>query len=55
VLGYTGAEIVEDACVRLPIARSLVDEGDVIPDEEIRAGLARAVDALASRVRGAAA
>ena len=54
VLGYTGAEIVEDACVRVPVARSLVEEDGLIRDEEVRARLARAMDALLARVRVAA-
>ena len=40
VLGYTGAEIVEAACVRVPIARNVVGEDGVIHDAEIRAQLA---------------
>ena len=55
VLGYTGAEIIEDACVRVPIARNLVGEDGVIRDEETRARLARAIDAIVSHLRVAAA
>jgi chromate reductase, NAD(P)H dehydrogenase (quinone) len=51
VLGYTGAEIVEQACVRVPIARKDVDEDGLIGDEEIRAGLRAALDALVEHVR----
>jgi NAD(P)H-dependent FMN reductase len=51
VLGYTGAEIIEEACMRVPIARNLVDEDGVIRDEETRALLARAIDAIVSHVR----
>jgi NAD(P)H-dependent FMN reductase len=53
VLGYTGAEIVEDACVRVPIARTLVGEDGVIRDEEARARLSEAVGALVAHVQAA--
>jgi chromate reductase len=49
VLGYTGAEIVEDACARVPIARTLVGEDGIIRDEEIRARLEGALRALVGR------
>jgi chromate reductase len=55
VLGYTGEEIIEEACVRVPIARNLVDEDGVIRDPEARARLARALDAIVSQLRVAAA
>jgi chromate reductase, NAD(P)H dehydrogenase (quinone) len=53
VLGYTGAEIVEEACARVPIARKLVGEDGVIRDEEIRASLRAARDALVAHARRA--
>jgi chromate reductase, NAD(P)H dehydrogenase (quinone) len=46
VLGYSGAEIVEAACVRIPVARDAVGPDGVIADEEIRAAIRAAVDAL---------
>jgi chromate reductase len=55
VLGYTGAEIIEDACVRVPIARNLVGEDGVIRDEDVRAQLRAAIDAIVSQLRVAAA
>lgn len=48
---YTGAEIVEEACVRVPIARKLVEEDGMIRDEEIRSSLRAALDALVAHVR----
>jgi chromate reductase, NAD(P)H dehydrogenase (quinone) len=54
VLGYTGAEIVEQACVRVPIARTDVGEDGLIGDEEIRARLRAALDALVEHLRRAA-
>jgi chromate reductase len=51
VLGYTGAEIVEDACVRVPIARKQVGEDGVIRDPEIRSELGAALAALCHHLR----
>jgi NAD(P)H-dependent FMN reductase len=51
VLGYVGADLVEEACVRVPIARKDVGPGGVIHDEGIRARLALALAALARHVR----
>ncbi|CAN5574726.1 hypothetical protein BH20ACT18_BH20ACT18_07070 [soil metagenome] len=53
VLGYVGAEIVEDACSAIPVARRLVDADGLIRDDEIRARLARVLDALAGHLRQA--
>ncbi|MEV4259626.1 NAD(P)H-dependent oxidoreductase [Spirillospora sp. NPDC049652] len=46
VLGYTGAAIVEEACVRLPVDRTQVDGQGVITDPEVRARLAKVLDRL---------
>ena len=51
VLGYVGAEVVEGACVRLPITRDLIDGDGLISDEQIRAQIVAALTALA-RHRG---
>jgi chromate reductase len=53
VLGYTGAEIVEQACVRVPVARKAVDDDGLIRDEEIRRGLRASLDVIVpcTRVR----
>jgi chromate reductase len=53
VLGYTGAEIVEQGCVRVPIARTDVGEDGLIGDEGIRGALRAALDALVGHVRRA--
>ena len=50
VLGYVGAEIVEDACGAIPVARQLVDTDGLIRDDEIRAGLAHVLNALVGHV-----
>jgi NAD(P)H-dependent FMN reductase len=51
VLGYAGADIVEAACVRIPVARNAVGPDGVIADGEIRAAIRAALDALAASVR----
>jgi NAD(P)H-dependent FMN reductase len=51
VLGYTGADIVEEACVRVPIARSMVGADGLIGDEAVRGELAAVIDAIAAHVR----
>ncbi|HSA53381.1 MAG TPA: NAD(P)H-dependent oxidoreductase [Yinghuangia sp.] len=52
VLAYTGADIVEDACVRIPVARSAIDtETGTITDPVARAALAKAVETLVRHTR----
>ncbi len=46
VLGYAGADIVEDACVRIPVDRALVVDG-VVSDAEVRSRIAGVVHTLA--------
>jgi NAD(P)H-dependent FMN reductase len=46
VLGYVGADIVEDACVRMPVAHQDVGEDGLLADPEVRAGIARVLQAL---------
>jgi len=56
VLGYAGADIVEDACVRIPVERSLVGDDGAVADAGVRAAIADAVGRLAQHataVRGA--
>lgn len=36
VLGYVGAEIVEEACLRLPLSRDMVGADGAIADPEVR-------------------
>jgi NAD(P)H-dependent FMN reductase len=47
VLGYAGADVVEAACVRIPVDRALVGEDGLIADREVRAQIAAAVERLA--------
>jgi NAD(P)H-dependent FMN reductase len=50
VLERTGTDIVETACVRIPVTRKDVDAAGVIHDTEIRAQVAAVIDALARHV-----
>jgi NAD(P)H-dependent FMN reductase len=48
VLGFTGAQIVEDACLRLPLARGDVGGDGQIAPEEARAEIVGALSRLAA-------
>lgn len=50
VLGYVGAEVVRDACVRLPVPRSAVDAAGAIADPVLRAGIAEVCASLVRHV-----
>ena len=50
VLTYTGTDIVEAACVRLPVARGAIGADGLIADPAIRDGARDALVALAERV-----
>ncbi|MFC5182498.1 NADPH-dependent FMN reductase [Actinomadura harenae] len=52
VLGYTGAAIVDEACVHLPVDRAQVDEAGVITDPGVRARLAETITRLLDAVGG---
>lgn len=49
VLEYTGADIVEGACVRIPVARAMIDSDGIVRDEEICRRIEEALAVLASR------
>ena len=53
VLTYTGTDIVEDACVRIPVARAGVGPDGLISDPGVCDGAAAALAALAARVAAA--
>jgi NAD(P)H-dependent FMN reductase len=53
VLGYVGAEVVDAACVRLPVTREGIGPDGTVTDPEIRTGLGRALGTLARAVRSA--
>jgi NAD(P)H-dependent FMN reductase len=48
VLMYTGTDIVEAACVRMPVARGAVGTDGLIANAEIRLGAAGVLQALAA-------
>jgi chromate reductase len=50
VLTFAGADIVENACLRIPVARDAVSENGVIGDTEIRDEIAKGLAALCSHV-----
>jgi NAD(P)H-dependent FMN reductase len=50
VLERTGTDIVEAACVRIPVTRKDVDGAGLIHDPAIRAKVAAVIDALAGQV-----
>jgi chromate reductase, NAD(P)H dehydrogenase (quinone) len=47
VLGYAGADIVDDACARIPVDRALVGEDGLVTDAQVRDQITAAVTALA--------
>ncbi len=47
VLGYTGADIVEAACLRIPVSRADIGCDGLIADLEVRGRIARVLVALA--------
>jgi NAD(P)H-dependent FMN reductase len=50
VLTYTGTDIVEQACVRIPVARAAVGPDGLISEPGVRAGAAAVLVALAESV-----
>lgn len=48
VVGYTGGEIVEDACAHIPVHRDAV-EGGLVRDTDTRTAMAAPLTALVSR------
>jgi NAD(P)H-dependent FMN reductase len=52
VLGYTASDIVEAACVEVPVPRQAVGEDGAIADPAIRAAIAGALAALSTHVAG---
>jgi chromate reductase, NAD(P)H dehydrogenase (quinone) len=50
VLGYTGSDIVEAACVSIPIPRSAIGDDGLISDPALRAQIAQVLTSLAAHV-----
>jgi chromate reductase, NAD(P)H dehydrogenase (quinone) len=46
VLGYVGARVVDDACRRVPLTRDLVGADGLVADDDVRAEVRAALDAL---------
>ncbi|MCB5167459.1 NAD(P)H-dependent oxidoreductase [Streptomyces bambusae] len=55
VLRYTGADIVEPACLRLPVDRRMIDADGLVCDEAVREQLGKAVALLVASPAAAAA
>ena len=51
VLGYVHAEIVEDACARIPVARDTIGADGLIADDAIRTQLAAVLTAVSRASR----
>ncbi|MGW6337237.1 NADPH-dependent FMN reductase [Nocardia rhamnosiphila] len=51
VLGYVGADVDEQSCVRLPLSRADIGEGGLVVSPAFRAGAAAAVRRLGARRR----
>jgi NAD(P)H-dependent FMN reductase len=54
VLGYTGVDLVQDACRRIVVPRSAIGDDGVITDDAIVREISDALGALATHCRGAA-
>jgi chromate reductase len=51
VLGYVGAAVIEQACVRLPVPRNAVGSDGAVADKHLRAGLAEVVATVVAHLR----
>lgn len=50
VLGYVGADIVTDACARIPLSRQAVGPGGLVEDPEARGQIAEALARIAEHL-----
>jgi NAD(P)H-dependent FMN reductase len=46
VLGYAHANIIDGACVSVPVTPAMIDAGGLVADEASRVAIARALEAL---------
>jgi NAD(P)H-dependent FMN reductase len=53
VLGYVGADLVEDACVRIPVSHDAVGPDGLIADAAIRAEIVAVLGTLAAHAKRA--
>jgi chromate reductase, NAD(P)H dehydrogenase (quinone) len=51
VLGYVDADVVEQACVRIPVGRDAFGPNGTVDDADVRARLASVLGAVAGHVR----
>jgi chromate reductase len=51
VLEYTNADIVEGACVRIPVARKGIGKDGIVADARVRSGVGWVLSSLAEHVR----
>lgn len=51
MLGYTGSEIVAEACLRIPVERDAIGNDGLLADPAVRDRLAGALGALAAAVK----
>ncbi len=51
VLSYAGADLVEEACARIPVSRELVGSTGLIEDDSTRRAISIAVERLAEHAR----
>ncbi len=51
VLGYVGADLVEAAIVRIPVAHGSAGEDGTVADPEVRAAIAAVLGSIAAHVR----
>jgi NAD(P)H-dependent FMN reductase len=51
VLGYTGSDIIEEACAHIPVGRSAVGSDGLVADKVIGQQIVEALGTLASHVR----
>ncbi len=51
VLGYVGAQVVADACARVPIAGTAIDADGLVADTGVRAAVGDVLRAIAGHVR----
>ncbi len=47
MLGYVGADIVERACVEVPVTSAMVSEDGLIADHSVRLRLSHTLETLA--------
>jgi chromate reductase len=55
VLGYVDADVVTDACVRIPVGRDMGGADGLVHDPDVRARLAAQLAAVAAHVRATSA